>query len=97
MLFRTDPQFKGPDVAKRLAQICCGTNCDDKIPYRKENSTWVLDHHNDWFLREKGFDEDKMRKWEIDFRYITPELEEALEGMKAFIELELGPIKRKGS
>lgn len=93
MIFKTDKKFHSLTVAKRLAQICCGTDCNDKIPYRKENGTWVLDHHNDWFLRDKGHDEEDMRVWEIDFRYMTPELKAALDGMKAFIELELGPVK----
>jgi hypothetical protein len=102
MNFKTGKEVTTGRVVRRIAMML-GFECpvdvleneDVKVPFRNTNGNWILDRGNDWFLRDKGWDvENKMRMWELDFRYMTPELEAALGGMKAFIELELGPRER---
>ena len=78
-------QFK---VNKRWTVAAVAHRCADLV--RPHNPGWApqprdgkiqLDPGNDWFLEKKGED-----LYELRTRYMTPEKQAALEGLKLFLE-----------
>lgn len=66
-------------VAERCADIV-RPHSPSWVPQHRDDK-WQLDQGNDWFLEK--MDE---RLYELRTRYMTPERQAALEGLKLFLE-----------
>lgn len=93
------PNYSFDHTIKRIAQVACATDYSKhplesdecQVPWLKENSTWVLNSGNDWFLTLEKED-DEFRYWELRYRYTTEERSKRLEALCQFLEWDLGDI-----